>query len=47
MSIGKLVATLLPVGTLLPMGILLPLGRLVYRVRLDLFSPFNCHEAMR
>ncbi len=44
MSIGKLVATLLPVGTLLPMETLLPLGRMVYRVRLDPSSPFNCHD---
>jgi hypothetical protein len=42
MSIGKLMATLLPVEILLPMGTLL-----TYRVRLDLFSPFYCHEAVR
>jgi hypothetical protein len=44
MSIGKLMATLLLGGTLLPMGTLLPL---IYRVRLDPFSPFNGHEAAR
>jgi hypothetical protein len=38
-------ATLLPVGILLLMEILLPMG--TYRVRLDLFSPFYCHEAVR